>query len=313
MGSTTIYFAKLNLVSSEVFQVINKEIRLDAILQKLLDELKSGISYQDLVPIPLTEEEVEQGLGTKFRTTDYGLEIRKKSANGVEGCIFKTSKLYYNRLKDDNSIESSAVDNTEVVNFYLDIFNEFVGFNTKQRFGYQQFASAFESLINQCLENANSTYRFSVSVYTHGLNLDEIKAELMRIPSVQKLMITVQPPNPDDELLGEIELSLNSKLKELEEAKASIISTTIEAKGKEALRIDSQLISKELALAEDVYGSLNIRKAVSKGYVKVRAETKHGITFSSNSNRPQTLIIEGEDDFVDKVKGFVAQILISKQ
>lgn len=310
MDEFNVYFAKLNLASNQLYKILSQEEKIEKILQELLNSLESGITYKEQIPIPLTEEEIAQGLEAKFETIEYRLDIHEKKALGVEGIVFRTSKLYYNKLEKGNSLVSAAVNHTDGVRFYLDVFNEYIGFNRKHRFGYQQFINSFEQLINICLEKAEKKYKFSISLYTEGLNLEEIKSELKRIKNIERLEIKIQPPNPDDEILDKVESSLGKTLEELEEAKASALVTLIEARGEESLNIDSKLVEKELGLIEDVHGFIGTKKATSRGYVKVKAETRSGVKFTTDENRPKTIKCDNEN-FIDKVRGFIAQILVA--
>ena len=311
MEDMTVYFAKLNLSSTEIFKVLNKNLTLNSVLQALHYSIKSEVHYQEMNPIPLTDEEKERGVEAKFETIDYKIIVSERKTSGIEGVVFKTSKLYYNELRFDNSLGASAVNNTEAIRFYLDTFNEYIGFNTKNRFGYQQFANSFEKLINKCLEMDGYTYKFSVCVYTDGLNLYEIKQQLKSINNIQKLEIKMQPPNPDDELLSNYESSNNTRIQELEEAKASLMSILIESTGEESLKIDSKLVTQELNAVEEVYGAVNTRKAVSRGYVRVKAENRNGVAFTSDSNRPKNIKCDKEN-FVERIKNFIAQTVITK-
>ena len=305
-----VYFAKVNLASNHLYEVLRKERKLEAVLQELHDTLKSDIVYTEQIPVPLTDEEIAQGLKVKFETIEYKLVVGDKKALGIEGAIFRTSKLYFNLLENGNSLVPSAVKHTDAIRFYFDTFNEFVGFNRKQRFGYQQFVNAFENIINICLEEANKNYRFHVSLYSDGLNLDEIKSELMKISNIERLEIRIQPPNPDEDTLNRIETSLGDKLKELEEAGASARIALIEAKGEKSLKIESKLVEDELKLIEDIHEMVGTQKATSRGYVKIKAENKSGDTFTSDEKRPKTIRCDDEN-FVDRVRSFVAQIIIA--
>jgi len=245
--------------------VLKKEQTIEPILNELFYSFKSGTIYEEHLPIPLTEEEIKQGLSTKYETVQYKLSIREKKQLGIEGVVYRTSKLYYNNLVEGDSLVTSAVKNTDGIRFYFDLYKEYVGFNTKQRFGYQQFVNSFENIINLCIKNTGKQYKFSVSLYTEGLNLDEIKDELRKIRNIERLDIYVQPPNPDEDTLSQIESSLGRRLNEFKDANASSITTTIRADGKDALKIDSKLIENELELIEEAHKSVGIKKATSRG------------------------------------------------
>lgn len=276
-----IYFGKVNLTSSHIYDVYNGKIQMHDLLQNVLIGLKDGISWN--------YEYSYIGNDGDLHTDNslFSVRIKEKTDTYIQGYIDKDSRLYYkSRSSETGELESKSVGNTETIEFYYDVFSEIFGYHTARRFGHKEVLNVFENLIRIAVENCKEGYVFTVARYTSGLNIEEIRQELKGISSIQKIKFTYQPVNPDSEFLDQIEKNGKDKLGEFEDANLATQSVIMTSSSKLGLNIDSNIIKEQISTVNELQRNVSSKDATANGYVKVEATGKDGIVHSTEDKAP---------------------------
>ncbi|MGN1218211.1 MAG: hypothetical protein ACI4TD_09565, partial [Phocaeicola sp.] len=137
--SMTLYFAKLNLVSEELFYLYDHPKYRRNISLALYDSVMAEPEWQ--------KENTFIGEDGEQHSTfiDYSIRVLNIDHSGhyLEGWVYKASKLYFKRLDPTTGkLISQHTDNTEGIRFSLDLEHGFVGYNTSNRFGHKEFLEA---------------------------------------------------------------------------------------------------------------------------------------------------------------------------
>lgn len=128
--SMTLYFAKLNLISDDIFKLYDDPKQRTAIAFALYEAIKSNTRWEK-------ENFFIDDNGEQHSTIiEYSAHILKTddAFNYIEGWLYKKSKLYYKTLdKNTNMLVQQSTENTEGNRFTLDLNHGFVGYNTSRR------------------------------------------------------------------------------------------------------------------------------------------------------------------------------------
>lgn len=204
----------------------------------------------------------------------------------------KKSKLHYKSLNEDsNVLVPQSVTNTEAIRFLFDLENELIGYDTKNRFGYKEFLNAFVNILNIDLAEHDPKMEFSIHLCSKGIDLDDIKSGLSGIGPIKELQIKVQPPNPQNKLLEELQELGESKLEHMREANVTRMETTLHSKGGMGLNLNSKLVNDELNKLQGIHANLPLEEANKNGYVEGSATSNTGRKFSSEEAKPFKRVI----------------------
>ena len=300
-----IYFSKVNLESTELLKMYQEKSFVD-MKKKVLQSFESGIIYE-------IEDSFKTNTGeVRFVRTNYRLLVGKKTDEYVSGVIYKSTVLYYKKLNAvTGRVEPDSIPTIEDVKFYFDVDKEIVGFHTRQRFGYQEFNTAFAGIINICMEKSNSPMRFFASLYNEGMQIKELKQELRNIGNIKRLEFNFKLPNPaDDEMIDDLSNGLTDTAKMMKEANAHAVSVIFDSDGKVGLNIDSCEIQDKIEKVGHLTNGISDIDAIKNGYARVTATASNGKKFTTEERKPikRELINEKSEEFFLACKDTIANI-----
>lgn len=289
----TLYFAKLNLASEDLYNLYKDPKQKSTISFALYEAVNAAQHWQKEGMYKDDSGELH------FTTTDYSLQVLNIDSTHryIEGWVYKKGILYYKTLNNRNKLIPCSTESTEANRFVLDLSHGFIGYNTSNRFGYKEFIEAFENIINLGEEALTYNYRYRVSTCTRGLNLDEIKQELNSIGRIKELRIRMQPPNPNDELLDKLQQRCDGLIKDFQTANITEYDLLYSTKGTSGIKLDSPLISSQIDDIQSLYSRLSVEESTKKGYVSVEATSISGKKYSSGDSKPVKRVIENIDSF----------------
>ena len=299
-----IYFSKINLISSEIFEVYEDIDALKNILSVVFEVLEDGEKY-------IRTDSHRDGNQIITNNIEYSLKILHIHDNdAIEGYLYKKSKIFYNEKDEGNGeLRRKSVPNTEAIRFYFDVYEETIGFYTTQRFGYQDFNDAFISILNRCLEKNGRSYRFNIQLRTEGLTVDNLKSELKKIDGITKIKFRFQPPNPGEEILEKIENAGNSIVEEMVKSNATGVSYVFDSKSASGLNLESDLLKDNFAKIEGLNQISGSEKAFSRGYISVEATGKDGTFYTTAEHKAAKTLIENTEAFVDACRKKIKALL----
>lgn len=280
--SITIYFGKVNLVSSQIGDALFNSISLRNILSELLNALRDNTSYTYTTTKQININE------TVTEDIEYSLSIKEKTDTDLQGYLHKKSYLYYKDFdKQTKEIISKKIENTESSEFYYDVFREMIGYQRTLRFGYKEFLYGFEGILNTACTNANLDYKFTVNQYTEGLDINDLRNELIsNNQQIQTLKIKYQIPNPNFDTLRKIHLNPEETIKNFRSANLATKYVTYQSFTNSALNISSEIIEQELQNIDNMHSSINAKEALKNGYVEVETTNIYGVKKSSTDTNP---------------------------
>lgn len=294
--SMILYFAKLNLISDDIFKLYDDPKQRKAIAFALYEAIKSNKSWEK-------ENIFFDDNGDPHTTViEYSAHILRtdNDFNYIEGWLYKKSKLYYKTLdKSTNTLIQQSTENTEGNRFTLDLSHGFVGYNTSTRFGYKEFIEAFVNVVNLGEEEQENDFRYNMSLCTSGINLDEIKLELKRIGNIKELRIRMQPPNPSDELLDDLQKRCDGLVKEFKDANVTELELFYSTKGTSGIDLTAPLVKEKIDDIQDLYSGLTVEESTKNGYASVAATSMSGRKYASGDSKPIKRVIEGIEVFFD--------------
>jgi hypothetical protein len=293
--SITLYFAKVN-INSHIFKVYEDKSKLNEILKLVFLNLKEGVSYTKS-NLNYTENGETFTYDADFKLS----QIQKFDDNTIVGSVIKTSYLFANKLNEKTGeVTKIPVENSEVIEFYFDVYKEIITYYRTNRFGYAEFPQAFKELLNLCMSSKREEYNFEVSLLREGLNVEDIQKQLIRIGRLETLKIEIIPPNPDDELLDGIQHNGEEYITGIKEGNITYTSTAFESKDSRGLNIDAKIIKNELNKINNIHSKLTDEKAIRNGYVTVEATNKSGRFYSTNQTKPiKDKLVEKPNSIVD--------------
>lgn len=305
--STTLFFAKLNLASEEIYNIYKEPKKRIELKFALSESLRRESSWEK-------EQYFMDAEGNpRVKKIEYKLNLLSidPDINYAEGWVYKKSALHYNSLvSGTNQLLPQTVDNTEAIRFYFDLNNELVGYDTKSRFGYKEFLDAFAHLINQGLSEYNPVLYFTISLCSKGIGLSDIKKGLSGIGKIKELQFKIQPPNPEQELLDKLQELGESRLGTMGEANVTQMEVIYRSTGDSGLNLASSLIDEELNKLQGIHYALPVEDANKNGYIAVTALSNSGKKFSSGEARPFKKVINDIlGEFKDACKDAFTELL----
>ena len=292
--SMTLYFAKLNLVSDDIFKLYDNPKQSSSIAFALYEAIKTNKHWEK--ENYFTDDNGEQ----RCTIIDYSTHILRTDNSHIEGWLYKKSKLYYKTLDEaTNTLVQRSTENTEGNRFVLDLNHGFVGYNTSTRFGYKEFVDAFVNIVNLGEEALDYDYRYNISICVSGISLNDIKKELNNIGHIKELKIRMQPPNPSDDLLDELQKRCDGLVKDFKDANVTELELFYSTKGSSGIDLDAKLIDDKINDIQDLYSGLSVEESTKKGYVSVEATSTVGRKYSSGDAKPVKRVINGIEDFFD--------------
>lgn len=306
MAEQYVYFSKVSLNSTNVYDIQKDASKYMEIANSIFDALKSDLSFTD------SKTYVDSNGEMGIENIDYSLNIINKDEVSIEGVIYKTSYLYAKSVdRKTKEMKIRPVSNTEDITFYYDVIHEFVGFHIRNRFGRNQFNTAFAEILNLAMKEKKYPYSFFVETYNEGITLDNLKSELEKMKDLKRLELKFQPVNPDEEvrgLLTEAGEEYNA-MKGMEEANATYKSVVYEAKGLGCLNTRAKIIQEDLEMIEQMHSAISAKKLTQRGYTKVETMDSHGNVTTTADRSPYKKRIFSELELVDACKRGIASIL----
>jgi len=306
--SKTLYFAKVNL-NSHIYNAYDNPSEFEKIFNLIYKKFIEDVKY---VRNDTYQEEYTY-------TAEYILNhVNKLGKRQVVGSIIKKADIFVNTEinKETGEIKKVPIENNELIKFYYDIDKETVAFSRTLRFGHVEFCTAFEYLLNECMKGKKEDYIFKVSLMKTGVDINKIKSEISKLKNIETLRINIIPPNPDDELLSNIQQNGEKLLKSMKSGNITERSILFSSKAPRGLKLDSSEIQNELNLVSNIHSKLSEDKAIRNGYVLVEAKSQDGRKYSTDDNSLITNFIEdddmvGDSNFANACKRKIAQIIAS--
>lgn len=300
--SITLYFSKVSLNTSEVFELVDDYSIRFKITNDIIRMLKNGYSFSDLIVY-------EDDDGNKYETmVKYTLSIKEKDESVIHGVLYREGTLFVKERDEKNdTMRSRPVENTEDIEFYYDVLNEYVSFYARRRFGRMMFNSAFEKMLNSASEETGLKYFFYVSTYNEGMSIEEIKESIRNDKNIKQLTIIYRPANPDAGLIEDIKKASDKEL--LREANATERTVIYKAKGDVMINGGAPVIQSDLQKLVDLNEDVSIEELTKRGYAEVRSENQNGDVKSTTEAKPFEKKIEDVVNFVETAKSGILQIL----
>lgn len=276
--SVTVYFAKLNLNSDDLFELYRKP----ELAEKYSAELRKAMLAETAVEVEKTDRQT----AVRYHIT-YSTE--KLELDEVSGCIEGiVSKKVTQYPPCDGVAEQEAVElPAKQVRFVLDPNAEMVGYHMTNGFGYRDFEEAFERLVNSAVNNIGCLCSYSVCVCRVGMQVDCILKELAEIGPIRELRIRIQPPNPNGRLLKKIskgikeDLNAVSCVNQCMEGNVTNIETVLISRGKKGINCESDIVRSRISDLEKLYEGLSTETVIQNGYACVQATTVSGEKYST--------------------------------
>lgn len=295
-----IFFAKVNLNSKHIYDVYSGNLDMKKILDTVMYTFGSEEEY-------VKEIIYKDGLDINIEQIKYKVHITDKTEEYIRGYIYKNSTVRF-KVFDENSeeLKSRSVKSTEAVDFYFDVYNELVGYNTAQRLGYKEFLEAFEGILNKSLQKCNQEYEFTVKLYSEGLDIFEIESQLKQIYNIQTLRFKFQPPNPpDDKILRELEDIADSTIKDYKDANIATKSVIFKASKIAGININAKEIQDQLNEANSLHSGIDSSEATKNGYVEIEAIDSHGNKHTTAEKKPIKKEISNIIEFEDACRSVI--------
>lgn len=294
--SITLYFAKLNLISEDLFQLYDDPKTKKAISFALYEAIHADVKWEK-------ENIFVDDHGDPHSTVvEYTINIIRadNSATYFEGWLYKKSKLYYKVLDENtNKLVQRYADNTEGIRFTIDIAHGYVGYNTSSRFGYKEFIDAFKALVNNGEAARGYDFRYSMSICTSGINLEEIKDELSKIGNIKELRIRMQPPNPSDDILEELQKRCDGVVKDFKDANVTGLELFYSTSGTSGINLSAPFVKDKIDDIQGLYSALPVEESTKNGYVSVEATSTAGRKYSSEESRPLRRVVLDIEELFD--------------
>ena len=292
--SMTVYFAKLNLISEDLFDLYDNP--------KQKKDLSSGL-YSAVNSNAVWEKEnvfIDDDGEQHSTIIEYSIQVLRtdNTYTYIEGWLYKKSRLYYKTLDSrTKKLVKQSTQNTEGIRFTLDVNHGFVGYNTSTRFGYKEFTEAFVNLINKGEEISDFDYQYNISMCTSGIDLNDIRKGLGNIGRIKELRIRMQPPNPSDDLLNEMQMRFEGLVEDFKDANVTGLELFYSTNGERGINLDSPFVKDRIDDIQGLHSALPIEEATKKGYVSVDATSLSGRVYSSGETKPFRKVIDGLEDF----------------
>lgn len=183
-----LYLAKVNL-NSNIFSVYDNKIDIDDVLKTLFENINQKEVYE--TSYKTTHTDSSGNIKRYRKVSTYSFAELKKDDMIITGQVLRK----YTKPKDvynekENKVITEYGEDSVGIRFYFDVRREMVTFCERQCFGYNQFTTAFNQLINECVKN----YDFETFLQKDSNQLEEKLKELHKVTRLKAVLI---PPNPN--------------------------------------------------------------------------------------------------------------------
>ncbi|WP_286947647.1 hypothetical protein [Exiguobacterium sp. UBA4551] len=309
---TTIYFSKMNLNSHifDVYESKKKRDKLNEILKDIYTNIRDGASYEDeIIGYDKEGNTYEQTITYKLVQLD---SMVIKDSLSIVGRMVKNSEIITKKLEENGVISKIPVNNDEVIEFFFDIEKEILAYNRTNRFGHKDINDAFEKILNKIFkekivnnpENEMPYYVLFENI-REGISIENLKKELKALGKITELTLEIIPPNPDGDLLDDMDETLESYLEHLKEAKITHRKLTLTSRDAAGLQIEDEVVNNEIEKIGNIHSKLSSEDAIENGYVSVQASSQNGLSFSTRKSKVRTAIIDEStnlSEFANKCK-----------
>lgn len=285
-----MYLAKINLTSG-IFDVYDSKLRIDDVLKLIYDELDEQKKYSST-----SNSKYRDSMGNvkKFRqASTYQLkELEKSDDFLITGKMVRNFIKPTERIADSGRLEPTYNEENVSIYFYFDVKNELIAFSERQSFGYNQFTTAFNFLLNQ---NSRG-YRFEIFLQKDNAVLQE---KIKNLKSVQTIKATLIPPNSNEEDL----IEFRNSLQYIQDCKNTNANK---------MRVEMSVDNCESSLKMESKYMQDIFKAVSRGYGDI---TTYGTNqagrkqiVSSNQDAAYTKVVDenlGKYEYNEEARSFI--------
>ena len=217
MSNRKLYFAKVNL-NSHIYDYYDGKIEMDEIIKSILFNINEVDIFKEE---NIYKDEVVYEANYSF------YNINKKNELGIiYGQILKRGSIIIKSVdKNKNEISKKPIENDELIKFYYDIENELIIFHVTNRYGYLQFCSSFQNLLNRCMESNGSELKFIVTLLRESVSVNSMREKLNKLRGINWLKVSIMPPNPNENVLRNIRKNGKKYLSKYKEGNITGIST----------------------------------------------------------------------------------------
>lgn len=288
-----LYFAKANL-NEHIYEAYQDVSILETYKQKMYSNIKDDLTVE-------LEEEFyhENSLGEtvqEIRKVSYGfLNIKKDDiSRTLVGTVIKYSKR--NRTEViDKTVVNIRDKNDIPISFYFDVNKEIVLYSTKTNFGHVDFLKAFESIINEAINESEFTFRFELIK-----NTNSVIERISKFKKVLEIKTEFIPPNPNEEEFTDL---FGRQSNDFKEANIKKVTTIVEG-GKDGIETNALEVKKAIYTSALGYGNVEV-KGIDNDDVLDNFSDKVGmpLTIDYPSVKAKSLIDlqEDGDTFVRKI------------
>lgn len=183
-----LYLAKVNL-NSRIFSVYDNELNIDDVLKTIFESVNQKEVYETSYKTTHTDSKGNIKRYKKISTYSFA-EIEKKDMIITGQVLRKYTKPKDAYNEKENKVITEYGEDSVSIRFYFDVRKEMVTFCERQCFGYNQFTTAFNQLLNKCVK----VYDFETFLQKDSNQLEEKLKELYKVTRVKAVLI---PPNPN--------------------------------------------------------------------------------------------------------------------
>lgn len=286
-----IYFSKINLNDDQIFDEYEGKDVLKNIQANILSNIDGEYEYNKIESFDFIDSNNEKKI-IEYTGTYKFIDISIKN-DIVEGFLKKTAPLYSKKIDETTRAKTyKYLENDEVINFCYDVKKEIVMFFTVNRFGYKDFNQAFGGLLSRVISSKREN-SFSVDLILENINIEKVKEDLKHIGPISELSITMIPPNPSWRGLSEeIRKDAETKITEMKNANVTNIEYTVKSNSEKGIKIDSELINKNLNEIIGIHSKLSEENALENGYVKIEAISNQGVYSNEEKSHKKMSIPE---------------------
>lgn len=288
-----MYLAKVNL-TDRIFDVYEKKLNLTDVKRTMYAEINEDKKYSTTY-----NSKYKDAMGNLIKVVQHSKyrfkELSKIENNIITGKMVRTFNKPTEKIGGDGKVYQAFNEENVSIYFYFDCNNELIAFSERQSFGYNQFMTAFNFILNQNSEG----YKFEIFLQK---DTDVLQEKIRSLKTIRSIRATLIPPNSNDEDLEEFRRSLQY-IQDCQETNANKLKLEMSTSdNKHSLKIESRYM-------QDVF------KAVSRGYGDI---TTYGINqngrkqkISSNQDAAFIRIIDenlGEYDYNEEAKNFILEL-----
>ena len=300
----TVYFSKVNMDSSDVYRLATNRELIFEVTNNMIRGFLDGFRFIDKSIFKSEEGELKEQI------VNYALTVHESDSETVHGTIYRTAMIF---IKERDTIKGGMrtfpVENTEDIEFFYDVLNEYVAFITRRRFGKSMFNDAFGKLLNSISETNNLGYSFYVESYNAGMTVEEMKESIRSDKEIKELIITYRPANPDKRIIDKVAINSQQEKEKLMASRATERTVIYKAKGDITIDGGSDIIQEDLMKLVEMNEGISMIDLTKRGYIAVKSVNKNGDVKSTTDEKPFIKLISNARDFVETAKKGINDIL----